>query len=168
MSVILFGVPGKLKQLLTRVPANNAAQIAKLDDTISSRAPAGTAVSNAVLTPAKVGLLDNLDAAISTLETDTSANGRATILATLVTSNSVIKKVIHTYASKFGPGYAYSSYFPSSYVVDRDKTFIVPLAFGSDYYYKWQLAATNNRVQFEITGGGSVAHTGYCIVVEFK
>ena len=73
MSALLFGVPGKLKTLLTRVPADNATQIAKLDDTITSRAPAGTAVSNAVLTPGRSALLDNLDASISSVATSVAA-----------------------------------------------------------------------------------------------
>ena len=79
MSALLFGVPGKLKQLLTRVPANNAAQIAKLDGTITSRAPADTAVSNAVLTPGRSALLDNLDGSISSVITAVSTSGTASV-----------------------------------------------------------------------------------------
>ena len=90
MSAILFGVPGKLKELLSRVPSNNAAKIANLDAAITSRAPAGTAVSNTVLTATKIALLNKLDAAITTRQSETNALARYnhlnTDMATLQTA----------------------------------------------------------------------------------
>lgn len=180
MSAILFGVPGKLKTLLTRVPANNATQIAKIDATMLSRAPAGTAVSNAILTPARSALLDNLDASILSRQSEASALTRyndlngdiGSLLAAIqATANysSGIKKIIYTNVNQYGPGTASSSPFPLSYYVDRDKTFIVPLDFGGLYQWSWNLGSGNNRVQRSVTGGGGTTnHSGACIVVEMN
>lgn len=63
MVELLAGVPGKLKTLLGRFTATRAAALDNLDAAITSRAPANTAVSNAVLTDARVAYLDNLSAA---------------------------------------------------------------------------------------------------------
>lgn len=51
----LFGVPGKLNTLLARL---SAARAAYLDAAISTRAPAGTALSTLVWTPERAALLD--------------------------------------------------------------------------------------------------------------
>ena len=63
MMELLAGVPGKLKTLLGRFTATRAAALDSLDASITSRAPAATAVSNAVLTDVRVAYLDNLSAA---------------------------------------------------------------------------------------------------------
>lgn len=63
MVELLAGVPGKLKTLLGRLTATRAAALDNLDASITSRAPADTAVSNAVLTDTRVAYLDNLAAA---------------------------------------------------------------------------------------------------------
>ena len=60
MMELLAGVPGKLKALADRLTAARADNLDHLDADISSRAPANTAVSNAVLTDARIGNLDNL------------------------------------------------------------------------------------------------------------
>ena len=56
----LLGLPYKIKVLLDRLTPDRAAKLDNVNDTITSRAPASSAVSNAVLTDARVGLLDNL------------------------------------------------------------------------------------------------------------
>mgnify|MGYP006049776579 CR=1 FL=1 len=56
----LLGLPYKIKTLLDRLTPDRAAKLDNVNDTITSRAPAASAVSNAVLTDARVGLLDNL------------------------------------------------------------------------------------------------------------
>ena len=61
MMELLAGVPGKLKALADRLTAARADNLDHLDADISSRAPANTAVSNAVLTDVRVAKLDNLD-----------------------------------------------------------------------------------------------------------
>lgn len=61
MMELLAAVPGKLKALADRLTAARADNLDHLDADISSRAPANTAVSNAVLTDARVAKLDNLD-----------------------------------------------------------------------------------------------------------
>ena len=180
MSAILFGVPGKLKTLLARIPTNNTTLMGRLNATITSRAPADTAVLNTVLTPARSALLDNLDASILSRQSEASAlaryndlNGDIGSLLAAIQGNanysSGIKKIIYTSVSRYGQGSAYSQDFPDSYVVDRDKTFIVPLTFGGVYMYSWNLAVNNNRVQMGANGGSSsTSHSGTCIVVEMN
>lgn len=55
---MLAGVPGKLKTLLDRLTAARAANLDKLDANVSTRAPAATALSNAVWTDARAAKLD--------------------------------------------------------------------------------------------------------------
>lgn len=61
MMELLAAVPGKLKALADRLTATRADNLDHLDADVSSRAPASTAVSNTVLTDARIGKLDNLD-----------------------------------------------------------------------------------------------------------
>jgi hypothetical protein len=61
MMELLAGVPGKLKALADRLTATRAEKIDNLDVAVSTRAPANTAVSNAVLTDDRISKLDNLD-----------------------------------------------------------------------------------------------------------
>ena len=56
MVEFLLGVPARLNAIATAL----AAGIASLTSAIGTRAPAGTAVSNAVLTDARIGMMDNL------------------------------------------------------------------------------------------------------------
>jgi hypothetical protein len=145
MSAILFGVPGKLKTLLARIPTNNTTIMGRINDTISSRAPANTAVSNAVLTPARSALLDNLDAAITSLTsatTDTNRDNAIQVdLASLATGQGVLAaaavvgtiKTLYTVTlSKTGGGTVFSSYFNGSAAatpqVNAAKTIIHPLS----------------------------------------
>lgn len=62
MWTMLAGVPGKLKTLLDRLTATRAANLDRLDADVSTRAPASTALSNAVWTDTRAGLLDTLNA----------------------------------------------------------------------------------------------------------
>jgi len=57
MVEFLLGVPGRLVALGTSL----ATGISDILTAIGTRAPAGTAVSNTVLTDARIGKLDNLD-----------------------------------------------------------------------------------------------------------
>ena len=56
----LLGLPYKIKVLLDRLTPDRAAKLDNVNDTITSRAPASSAVSNAVLTDARIALLDYL------------------------------------------------------------------------------------------------------------
>lgn len=61
MWTMLAGVPGKLKTLIDRLTATRAANLDNLNTTISSRAAASTALTNAVWTDARAGKLDKID-----------------------------------------------------------------------------------------------------------
>jgi hypothetical protein len=54
-----------LLPLLNRITQDRGTKIDNLDTTISSRAPASTALSNVTWTNTRAGYLDNLDATIS-------------------------------------------------------------------------------------------------------
>lgn len=58
MWTMLAGVPGKLKTLLDRLTATRAALLDNLNATVGSRAPASSALSNAVWTDTRAGRLD--------------------------------------------------------------------------------------------------------------
>jgi len=60
MWTMLAGVPGRLKTLLDRLTAARAANLDNLNATISSRAPASTALSNMVWTPERATKIDGL------------------------------------------------------------------------------------------------------------
>ena len=57
----LLGVPGKLKTLTDRLTSGRAANLDNLNATVSSRAAAASALSNATWTDARAGKLDKLD-----------------------------------------------------------------------------------------------------------
>lgn len=61
MWTMLAGVPGKLKTLIDRLTATRAANLDKLDANITTRAPASTALTNAVWSDARAGKLDKID-----------------------------------------------------------------------------------------------------------
>lgn len=60
MIAFLLGVPGKLKSLTDRLTATRAANLDYLNASISSTAPAITAVSNADYTAARAAKLSNI------------------------------------------------------------------------------------------------------------
>lgn len=66
MWALLAGVPGRLKTLIDRLTAARAANLDSIDATISSRAPANTALSTATWTGTRAANLDSIDAAVST------------------------------------------------------------------------------------------------------
>lgn len=66
MWALLAGVPGRLKTLIDRLTATRAANLDNLNATVSSRAPADTALSTATWTGTRAGKLDSIDAAVST------------------------------------------------------------------------------------------------------
>lgn len=57
-AAFLFGLPGKIKTLLDRLTATRAGLLDNLNATISSRAAASTALSNSIWTNTKAGYLD--------------------------------------------------------------------------------------------------------------
>lgn len=60
MLAILAGVPGKLKTLIDRLTSTRAANLDNLNATITSRAAASTALSNATWTDGRAAKLDNI------------------------------------------------------------------------------------------------------------
>ena len=178
MSAILFGVPGKLKTLLARIPTNNTTIMGRINDTISSRAPAGTAVSNAVLTPGRSALLDNLDAPISGL-----ATGQGFIVGVITGAPnyaSMIKTFYTVSVSKSGGGLAYSGYFngtnANTPAVNPAKTILYPLSYagggGSSLpvaTYEFKLWTDNKRVQFRVnTNYVTGTYDAVVLVVEYN
>lgn len=65
----LMGLPGRVKILLDRIGSSTPTQLARLDDDVSSRAPASTALSSSTWTGARAAKLDNLDGAVSASKT---------------------------------------------------------------------------------------------------
>lgn len=63
MLMMLAGLPGKMKQLLDRLSAARAANLDRIDTSISSRAPANTALLRAVWSDARAAALDLITAA---------------------------------------------------------------------------------------------------------
>lgn len=68
MWTMLAGVPGKLKTLIDRLTATRAANLDKLDANITTRAPASTALSNAVWSDARAGKLDSIGLPVSPMD----------------------------------------------------------------------------------------------------
>lgn len=60
----LAGLPSKLKVLVDRLTSARAANLDNLNATVSSRAPASTALSNAVWTDTRAGKLDSIERAV--------------------------------------------------------------------------------------------------------
>lgn len=75
MSDFLLGVPGKLKTVIDYLTTNlsiaRSAKIDNLDTTLSSRAAGSTALSTAVWTNTRAGLLDGVVRSIQTGESTT-------------------------------------------------------------------------------------------------
>lgn len=63
MLMMLAGLPGKMKTLLDRLTAARAGNLDRLDATVSSRAPASTALLRAVWSDARAASLDLITAA---------------------------------------------------------------------------------------------------------
>lgn len=74
-----------LATLITRLTSGRASNLDNLDATISSRAPAATALSTAQWTNTRAANLDNLDASVSSRSTQTSVNNVQTDVTTLLT-----------------------------------------------------------------------------------
>lgn len=60
MLMMLAGLPGKMKTLLDRLTAARAGNLDRLDATVSSRAPANTALLRAVWSDARAAALDEI------------------------------------------------------------------------------------------------------------
>lgn len=58
MIAVLLGLPGKVKTLIDRLTSTRATNLDNLNATVSSRAAAATALTNAVWTDARAGKLD--------------------------------------------------------------------------------------------------------------
>ncbi|MDD3676530.1 hypothetical protein [Thauera propionica] len=63
-----FGVSGRVKKLLDRLTATRAANLDKLDANVTTRAPAATALSNAVWTNTRAEMLDKVAGIESNLQ----------------------------------------------------------------------------------------------------
>ena len=74
----LYGLPGKIKTLLDRLTAARAGYLDRLDNTVSSRAPASTALSNATWTDARAEYQDRLDNTVSSRAPASTALSNAT------------------------------------------------------------------------------------------
>lgn len=55
---LLLGIPSKIKSLLDRLPVSRANKIDNIDTTVSSRAPASTALSSNIWTNARAAFLN--------------------------------------------------------------------------------------------------------------
>lgn len=103
-----------LDNLVASYTALRAGKLDNLDALISSRAPANTALSNAVWTNGRAGLLDNLDAKISSRAPASTAlsnavwtNARAGYLDNLINAThglSAIMTKLNSIVSKMGVG----------------------------------------------------------------
>lgn len=107
MSLVpLLGVPGALQILKSRLSSARAALLDNLDASVSSRAPASTAVSNVQLTNARIANLDNLDGLVaSRLDVPVSSVGtpaltrHAEVVATYDQASTVDPLVVNLGAS---------------------------------------------------------------------
>lgn len=82
MWTMLAGVPGKLKTLIDRLTATRAANLDKLDANITTRAPASTALTNAVWSDARAGKLDSIGLPVSPMDKVPLAGGLGVNTAT--------------------------------------------------------------------------------------
>lgn len=101
MNAYLISVPGKLKQLLDRIPATATTLLNRLDATISSRAPASTALLRSIWTDAKAAFLDvSISSRASATNLQTVDDNVDTILArvpgVLPTGIASVQRVVWT------------------------------------------------------------------------
>lgn len=93
----LAGLPGKLKVLVDRLTSTRAANLDNLNATVSSRAPASTALSNAVWSDARAAKLDSILLSGGSIKAiyrgyvnDSAATATVTIGGTVNTTKCII------------------------------------------------------------------------------
>lgn len=88
----LFGVPAQLKTLLDRLTATRATKLDNLNDTVTSRAPASTALSTATWSATKAGYVDTTISSrapsSTALSTATWTSARAAYLDAAISSRA--------------------------------------------------------------------------------
>ena len=102
----LFGLPGKVATLLTRITSARATKLDNLDAAISTVSVAATALSTSNWTNARAALIDNCDATLSTefatVASDIAAipgslksvqRGTSTAISSNTTTNATITAV---------------------------------------------------------------------------
>lgn len=95
MWTMLAGVPGKLKTLIDRLTATRAANLDKLDANITTRAPASTALTNAVWTDARAGKLDLLPLVDPVSESPIAADWPTLVFGGFGTADAeVVRRVV--------------------------------------------------------------------------
>ena len=124
----LLGLPGRIKILMDRITSTRASNLDNLNATVSSRAPASTALSSSVWTGTKAGYLN---AAIS---------GRASQSSVDALPQGIIKSVQR---GSFNPPQASTSANVTISSVDLGKAFLV-FSFRSD--------TTGSNLEFIWTG----------------
>lgn len=95
MWTMLAGVPGKLKTLIDRLTATRAANLDNLNATVSSRAAASTALSNAVWSDARAAKLDMLPIVDPVSESPIAADWPTLSFGGFGTSDAeIVKRVV--------------------------------------------------------------------------
>lgn len=148
-STLLLGLPSKVKSLLDRLTATRAANLDSIDTTVSSRAPASTALSNATWTNTKAG---QIDASVSSRASQTSVNTVSSNV-TSVLNNADVKT--STRLSSVTPQWQFD------HVTNAEFTTAVGTGFEADSVY-WDMAVTVSNLanSFVLLQGGYTNSAG--------
>ena len=106
----LLGLPGRIKILMDRITSTRASNLDNLNATVSSRAPASTALSSSVWTGTKAGYVD------------TAISGRASQSSVDALPQGIIKSVQR---GSFNPPQSSTSANVTISSVDLGKSFLV-------------------------------------------
>ena len=112
----LLGLPGRIKILIDRITSTRASNLDNLNATVSSRAPASTALSSSVWTGTKAGYVD------------TAISGRASQSSVDALPQGIINSVQR---GSFNPPQSSTSANVTISSVDLGKSFLV-FSFRSD------------------------------------
>lgn len=159
----IYNVPGKVRAVLERLTAARAANLDNLNATISSRAPASTAVSTANLTNQRIAALDDI-AAI--LEDTNEVQGDVN---TLVARPSPLQSVVaKSYYSEISTTSA-SANFVLGASFNRAKTIVQGSCNdevdGESIRFQWQ---SDSFVTVGFTGPAPVGSRTFALtVIEF-
>lgn len=104
----LMGLPGKLKTLLDRLTATRAGLLDNLDAAVTTRAPASTAVSNIDYTATRAGYLDSVLRIKNNYTGTITISTGASNYATLPFTPVDLKTIL------IKQGHAYAQYVPGS------------------------------------------------------
>lgn len=144
-SAPLLGLPGRIKVLIDRLTASRASNLDNLNATVSSRAPASTAVSNATLTNPRIANLDNLNAPVQTID-----NNVDTILSRI--PGTVLSATVNSVQRGVGtlPNASGTSVFTLTIsAVDMSKSVLLVDVYdsGIDFYARLN-SSTQIRIQY--------------------